>query len=134
MMLTEEIRYDFPLSDSEYTHRVYWNDIMHRISYWLKVIKPLGLSCNSLFIWTLIFRDQFFFIWVAEKWYFVDLLWEKIVLVMEKKKSKLKPENLQNVRNHHDNLFKQWKVKTIFETECFFNLFLEVFQTNMLYN
>ena len=23
MMLTEEIRYDFPLSDSEYTHRVY---------------------------------------------------------------------------------------------------------------
>ena len=45
MMLTEEIRYDFPLSDSEYTHRVYWNDIMHRIWNWLKVIeRPLGWS------------------------------------------------------------------------------------------
>ena len=45
MMLSEEIRYDFPLSDSEYTHRVYWNDIMHRIWNWLKVIKrQLGWS------------------------------------------------------------------------------------------
>ena len=27
-----------------------------------------------------------------------------------------------------NNLFKQWRFSVIFETECFFNLFLEVFQ------
>ena len=43
-----------------------------------------------------------------------DLQWDKIVLVIEKTfgNSRLKAEN------HWSNLFKQWKVRTIFETEC----------------
>ena len=49
-----------------------------------------------------------------------------IVLVKEKNfwNSRLKANNLQNVWDHYNNLFKQWKVSTIFETECFFNLLL----------
>ena len=44
-----------------------------------------------------------------------DLLREKIVLVIEKKfwNSWLKAENLQNFWDHLNNLFKQWKVRTI---------------------
>ena len=59
-----------------------------------------------------------------------DLLWEKIVLVIEKNfwNSRLKAENLQNFWDHMNNLFKQRKVSTIFETECFFNLYLEISQ------
>jgi hypothetical protein len=40
---------------------------------------------------------------------------------------KLLKMNLPNLWVHCNNLFEQWKVRTIFETECFFNLFLEVF-------
>ena len=45
-----------------------------------------------------------------------DLLWEKIVLVVEKNfwNSRLKAENLQNFWDQYNNLFKQWKVGTIF--------------------
>ena len=44
-----------------------------------------------------------------------DLLWEKIVLVIEKNfwNSRLKAENLQNFWDHLNNLFKQWNVRTI---------------------
>ena len=42
-----------------------------------------------------------------------DLLWEKNVLMIE-------------ILNN--NLFEQWKVRPFFETERFFNLFLEVSQ------
>ena len=54
-----------------------------------------------------------------------DLLWEKIVLVIQKRfwNSRLKAENLQKFRDHLNNLFKQFLV-----TECCFNLFLEVSQ------
>ena len=50
-----------------------------------------------------------------------DLLWEKIVLVIEKNfwNSRLKAKNLQNLWDHSNNLFKQWKVKTVFETILF---------------
>ena len=41
-----------------------------------------------------------------------DLLWEKIVLVIEKIIF-LKAENLQTFWDHLNNLFKQWKVRTI---------------------
>ena len=43
-----------------------------------------------------------------------DLLWEKIVLVIEKNfwNSRLKAENLQIFWDHLNNLFKQWKVRT----------------------
>ena len=46
-----------------------------------------------------------------------DLLWEKIVLVIEKSfwNSRLKTENLHNFWDHHYNLFLQGKVNTIFE-------------------
>ena len=45
-----------------------------------------------------------------------DLRWEKIVLAIEKNfwYSRLKAENLQKVLDHLNNLFKQWKVRTIF--------------------
>ena len=44
-----------------------------------------------------------------------DLLWEKIVLVIEKNfwNSRLKVENLQNFWDHLNNLFKQSKARTI---------------------
>ena len=44
-----------------------------------------------------------------------DLLWEKIVLVIEKYfwNSRLKAENLQNFSDHWNNLFKQWKDRAI---------------------
>ena len=60
-----------------------------------------------------------------------DLLWEKIVLLIEKNfwNSRLKAENLQKFWDYKNNLFEQWKVRTIFATECFLNLFLEVSQT-----
>ena len=53
-----------------------------------------------------------------------DLLLEKVVLVIEKKKLtlRLKAENLQNSWDHQNNLFEQWKVRTSFETEDFFKL------------
>ena len=55
-----------------------------------------------------------------------DLVWEKIVLVIEKNfwNSRLKAEKLQNFWDHLNDLFKQWKVRT----ECFLNLFLEISQ------
>jgi hypothetical protein len=40
-------------------------------------------------------------------------------------KMRLKAKNLWV---HCNNLFEQWKLRTIFETECFFNLFLKVSQ------
>ena len=44
-----------------------------------------------------------------------DLLWEKIVLGIEKNfwNSRLKAENFQTFWDHLNNLFKQWKVRTI---------------------
>ena len=51
-----------------------------------------------------------------------DLLWEKIVLVIEENfwNSRLKAENLQNFWDHWNNLFKQWKVRTIFGNRMLF--------------
>ena len=51
-----------------------------------------------------------------------DLLWEKIVLVIEKNfwNSMLKAENFQNFWDHWINLFKQWKVRTIFGNRMLF--------------
>jgi hypothetical protein len=51
-----------------------------------------------------------------------DLLWEKNVLMIKKNfwSSKLKAENLQNVWDHSNTLFKQGKFRN------FLNLFLEV--------
>ena len=45
-----------------------------------------------------------------------DLKWEKIVLVTEKNfwNSRIKVKNLQNFWDHSNNLFKQWKVRTMF--------------------
>ena len=51
-----------------------------------------------------------------------DSLYEKIALVIEEKLLKFKAES----RDHWNNLFKQRKVRPIFEIECFYNLFLEV--------
>ena len=54
--------------------------------------------------------------------YCSDLLWEKIVLVIEKNfwNSRLKAENFQNFWDHLNNLFKQWKVRTIFGNRMLF--------------
>ena len=48
-----------------------------------------------------------------------DLLWEKKI---EKNfwTSRLKAENLQKNWDHLNNLFEEWKVRTIFETKCLF--------------
>ena len=51
-----------------------------------------------------------------------DLLWEIIVLVNEKNfwNLRLKAENFQNFWDHLNNLFKQWKVRTIFGNRMLF--------------
>ena len=51
-----------------------------------------------------------------------DQLWEKIVLVIEKNfwNSRLKAENLQKFWDHLNDLFKQWKVRTIFADRMLF--------------
>ena len=51
-----------------------------------------------------------------------DLLWEKIILVIEKNfwSSRLKAKNLQKIWDHLNNLFKQWKVRTIFAIRMLF--------------
>ena len=65
----------------------------------------------------------------SNKWYFVTKnvwqLWEKNVLVIEKIfwNSRLKAENLQKLWYHLNNLFKQWKVWTIFGNRMLFTLF-----------
>ena len=59
-------------------------------------------------------------VWGPEMVFFYQncsyLLREKIVLVIEKNvwNSRLKAENLQNFWDRMNNLFKQWKVRTIF--------------------
>ena len=46
----------------------------------------------------------------------------KIVLLIEKNfwNSRLKAENLQKFWDHENNLFKQWKVRTIFGNRMLF--------------
>ena len=53
-----------------------------------------------------------------------DLLWEKIVLVIEKNfwNSRLKAKNFQKFWDHFNNLFKQWKVRTISGNRTLFKL------------
>ena len=59
-------------------------------------------------------------------WYFTKIVLtyceKKIVLVMEKNfwNSRLEAENLQNFWDHLNNLFKQWKVRTIFGNRMLF--------------
>ena len=58
---------------------------------------------------------------------------KKKVLVIEKNFWNLRL-NAENFWDHLNNLFKQWKVRTIFgnrmgSTECFFNLFLDTLPT-----
>ena len=50
------------------------------------------------------------------------LLWEKIVLVIEKNfwNSRRKAENFQKIWDYLNNLFKQWKVRTIFGNRMLF--------------
>ena len=51
-----------------------------------------------------------------------DLLWEKIVLVVEKNfwSLRLKAENLQKFSDHWNNFIKQWKVRIIFGNKMLF--------------
>ena len=53
-----------------------------------------------------------------------DLLWEKIVKLVKKNfwNSRLQAENLQNFWDHQNNLFKQWKVRTIFGNRMLFKI------------
>ena len=61
-----------------------------------------------------------------------DLLW-LIVLVIENIfwNLRLKAENLKNVWDHSNNLFKQWKVRTIFGNAMLFQIVPEGFSDIM---
>ena len=118
----------------------FWDDIVYGrplYAVW-KSLDVLLLSqtvyCLRLYGWMLInkkalfwYLDWFFSSWNEEEMVFCyqncsDLLWEKIVLVIEKNfwNSRLKAENFQNFWNHFNNLFKQWKVRTIFGNRMLF--------------
>ena len=53
--------------------------------------------------------------------------WEKN-LKLEAEGWRLKAQNVQKIWDHKNNLFKQWKFRTIFDNRMLFNLFLEVSQ------
>ena len=63
-----------------------------------------------------------------------DLLWEKIVFVIEKIfwNSRLKVENLQKFWDYSNNLLKQWKVRIIFGNKIFFNFSWRFLRSNKL--
>ena len=70
-------------------------------------------NCNPHFIKPII--NQFYILMVFCYRNCSDLLWEKIVWVIEKNfwNLRLKAENLQKFWDHSNNLFKQLKVRTI---------------------
>ena len=73
------------------------------------ILAPLCLTSpfinQTFFLQTMVFRYQ----------NCSDLLWDKNVLVIKKNfwNLRLKAKNLQNFWDHLNNLFKQWKVRTI---------------------
>ena len=86
-------------------------------------IKPLCLIYAAMMSWVQVWVA--YFVLMTSHVYFVT----KIVLTYCEKNfwnSRLKAENLQNFWDHLNNLFKQWKVRTIFGNRMLFNLFLEV--------
>ena len=56
--------------------------------------------------------------------------WRKIGTVIEIFfwNCRLKAKDLQNFRDYQNNSFKKW-VRTIFETECYSNLLMEIYHT-----
>ena len=71
----------------------------------------------KLVIWIHIWNE-----WKIKQWYFfskiVLIYWEKKIALFTKLwNSRLKAKNLQTFWNHWNNLFKQWKVRTVLETE-----------------
>jgi hypothetical protein len=93
-------------------------------SYWSTFITQLIIRFHSELIYSEIrvccmFESRLVFCYQNCS----DLLWEKkIVLVIKKNfwNLRLKAENLQNFWDHLNNLFKQWKVRTIFGNRMFF--------------
>ena len=101
----------------------------------VKIITSIFLTCSCRFL----FKYQYF---LFSNCHFncsmvfcyqncSDLLWEKIVLVIEKNfwNSRLKAENFQSFWDQKNNLFEQWKVKTIFGNRMFLHLFLKEIRT-----
>ena len=95
---------------------ILFNHVLH--GYW----KNCSLSCRTFYNYIVSWEVVFCYHNCS------DLLWEKIVLVIEKDfwNSRLNAENLQNFWDHLNNLFKQCKVRTISGSRMLFNLFLEV--------
>ena len=77
----------------------------------------IGLSLQHLCPWCVACEKMVFYYQNCS-----DLLWDKIVLVIEKNfwNSRLKAENFQKFWDHWNNLFKQWKVRTIFGNRILF--------------
>ena len=96
-------------------------------------IQLLAEKCPQIYTFSLSYQCSKKEEWKdgLQNWYFVT----KIVLTycektMAIKKNfwnlRLKAENLQTFCNHKNNIFKQWKVTTVFVIEWFFNLLLDV--------
>ena len=76
---------------------------------------------------------------ILEKWYFfLKLGWPSVRKIFSCDRRKTfeiqaeSPEFAKIFRSLENHLFEQWKVATIFKTECFFILFLEVSQTKYI--
>ena len=84
----------------------------------------------KFYLTTYFFIKMFFFSFV-KTWYLpignIGILLPKLFWPNVRKNCSSDQEKLMKLKlKALDSLFKQWKVRTIFETECFLNLFLEV--------
>ena len=93
--------------------------------WFLRSLRPMGIWVFWFFPLKYPFLPPLF---IMAFWYVFcyqncsGLLWEKNVLVIKKKiwNSRLKAENFQKFWDHKNNLFKQWKVRTIFGNRMLF--------------
>ena len=100
---------------------------LQMLKAFIRIVKHGSRETRSPRTWHIDYRS------LTEQWYFdskIVLLWENIVQEIEKNLEDAGPENFWDP---WINLFKQWKVKIIFGKKYFFNLFLEVSQTDLIF-
>ena len=99
----QKARIEMNLSKDVIDSCIYWKKLKTRRMSWMYLL-DFSYTAVSFFSTDMVFCYQ----------NCLDQLWEKIVLVIDFWNSRLKAENLQKFWDHLNNLFKQWKTRTIF--------------------
>ena len=99
---------------------VFNNNILVSSLFSLKMVFKRARKLKRNFLWLGILPKMVFCYQKGSA-----LLWEEIALVIKKNfwNLRLKAENLQNFWDHENNLFQQWKFRTIFGDRMIFKLF-----------